>query len=138
MTEQPKNKGGRPRFVPTAQHREIVMVMAGVNLPQSKIVRALGLKDEKTLRRYFRKELDQAAAKLEAQLAANLYGVACLKNNPTAALKAIEMLVTMRFGWSRYAPPPAPPKEEELGKKEALNQAAQTGHENTGWGDVVH
>lgn len=137
MTEQ-RNKGGRPKFVPTAQHREVVMVMAGVNLPQSKIVLALGLKDEKTLRKHFRKELDQAAAKVEAQLASNLYGIAGLKSNPTAALKAIEMLVTMRFGWSRYAPPPPMQKEQELGKKEALNHAAQTGHEETSWGDVVH
>ena len=53
------------------------------------------------------------------------------------ALRAANMLLTMRFGWSQYAPPPVP-REPDLGKKEQLQRAAETFHEETGWGGLVN
>jgi hypothetical protein len=131
-----KNKGGRPTFKPEAKDREIVKVMAGHNIAQEKIATALNI-TEKTLRKHFKKELATAAAQVEAQLVANLFALA--KGKDGTAFRANEFLLNCRFGWSRYAPPPAQPREPELGKKEQLNRAAQTGHEDTGWGnDIRH
>lgn len=129
-----KNKGGRPAYAPRPQDAEIVKVMAGHNIHHDKIATALGITG-KTLRKHFKKELATAAAQVEAQLVANLFALA--KGKDGTAFRANEFLLMTRFGWSRYAPPPAPSREPELGKKEQLNRAAQTGHEDTGWGDLI-
>ncbi len=130
-----KNKGGRPPYVPTQKDRDVVLVMAGHNIAQEKICAALGI-NEKTLRKHFKKELSSAAAQVEAQLVANMFALA--KGKDGTAFRATAFLLHCRFHWTQYAPPPARQGEPEMGKKEALNQAAQTGHEETTWGDVLH
>lgn len=128
-----KNRGGRPSFEASAKDREAVKLMAGHNIAQEKIALALGI-TEKTLRKHFKKELLIAAAQVEAQLVSNLFALA--KGKDGTAFRANEFLLNCRFGWSRYAPPPIH-REPELGKKEQLDRVAQTGHENTGWGDLI-
>ena len=128
-----KIKGGRPAYVPEAKDREAVKLMAGHNIGQDKIALALGI-TEKTLRKHFKKELATAASQVEAQLVSNLFALA--KGKDGTAFRANEFLLNCRFGWSRYAPSSAS-REPELGKKEQMERAAQSGHEETGWADLI-
>ena len=128
-----KIKGGRPAYVPEAKDREAVKLMAGHNIGQDKIALALGI-TEKTLRKHFKKELATAASQVEAQLVSNLFALA--KGKDGTAFRANEFLLNCRFGWSRYAPAPIA-REPELGKKEQMERAAQTGHEETGWAELI-
>ena len=128
-----KSKGGRPAFEASAKDREAVKLMAGHNIGQDKIALALGI-TEKTLRKHFKKELSIAAAQVEAQLVSNLFALA--KGKDGTAFRANEFLLNCRFGWSRYAPAPIS-KEPALGKKEQQQIAAQSGHEETGWADLI-
>ena len=109
--QQPKSKGGRPKFEPKDDHRRIVKIMAGFNIPQQEIALALET-SEKTLRKHFKRELQTAAAQLHGKFAANLLRLS--NGNDGTALEGLRM----RFGWSSYAPAPASPKEPTLGKKE--------------------
>ena len=131
---KPKNKGGRPKFEPTPEQRKIVKMMTGFAIDQEKICSALDISGP-TLRKHFKKEIKIGSAQLEAQLAGNMYRLA--GGSDGTAFRANEFILNCRFGWSRYAPPPPPPKAPELGKKERLQMAAETGHEETGWGELL-
>jgi len=128
------NKGGRPKYVPTDKDRNIVRMMAGFGIPQEKICLAIDV-SPMTLRRDFKKEIKTGAAQVEAQLVGNLLNLANGKDG--TAFRAAEFLLNCRFGWSRYAPPPVH-AEPELGKKQQLVLEAQTGHENTEWGNLLN
>ena len=128
-----RNKGGRPTFEACAKDREAVKLMAGYNIGQDKIALVVGI-TEKTLRKHFKNELNASAAIVEAQLVSNLFNLA--KGKDGTAFRANEFLLNCRFGWSRYAPPSVT-REPMIGKKEQMERAAQTGHEETGWGDLL-
>ena len=49
----------RPKLVPTEEQRKKVKTLAGIDLPQSAIARLVDIRSPKTLRKYFRKELDR-------------------------------------------------------------------------------
>ena len=129
-----KNKGGRPKYQVSDKDREIVKLMAGHNIPQEKISIALDISIN-TLCKHFKKELSIAAVQFEAQLISNLFNLA--KGKDGTAFRANEFLLNCRFGWSRYAAP-IPPKEPSLGKKEQLDMAARTGHEDSEWGELLN
>jgi hypothetical protein len=57
---------------PTAATREVVQLHATVGTPQPIIADIIGI-DEKTLRKYYREELDQSKAKANAQVGGHLY-----------------------------------------------------------------
>ncbi|EJC77684.1 RNA polymerase sigma factor, sigma-70 family [Rhizobium leguminosarum bv. trifolii WSM2012] len=97
---------GRPPHIPGATDRRVVELLAAQGIPQREISRVLEI-DEKTLRRYYREQLNVGAAKLEAALAGHLLRLAA--GTDDVALKAIIYLLRCRFGWSRYAPPPRSP-----------------------------
>lgn len=101
--EAPKSTGGRPAHQPTATHRRLVEILAGEAVSQAQICGVLGV-SEKTLRRYYRRELNVGAVKLEAALIGHLLRLAA--GDDDIALRAIIYLLRCRFGWSRYAPPP--------------------------------
>ncbi|WP_244564477.1 hypothetical protein [Rhizobium sullae] len=82
----------------------MVALLAGEAIPQSAICRALEI-DPKTLRRYYRCELDRGSARLEAALIGHLLRLA--GGGDGVALKAIQFMLRSRFGWSPYAPPPS-------------------------------
>lgn len=127
------NKGGRPSHSPTEETRNIVTLMFGVGIPEELISSALKISIP-TLIKHYKKELKCAKARMQAQCVANLSRLA--QGNDGTAFRANEFLLNCRFGWSRYAPP-AVTREPELGKKEKMERAAQTGHEETGWGDLL-
>ncbi len=66
----------RPRFVPTEERRRTVMAMSGYGIKHKAIATVLGLRSEKTLRKYFRKELDRGAIDAMTQVFQTLYQMA--------------------------------------------------------------
>ena len=88
------NLGGRPKHVPDAKSRSLVQAMTAYGAPQPTIGDMLGITD-RTLRRYYGKELDTAVARANAQVAESLYNKA--KGGDTIAM--IFWLKT-RAGWS--------------------------------------
>lgn len=130
-----KSKGGRPPFTPNPEQRKAVAVLAGSGIPQEEIALVIGC-SLSSLKRKCRRELAEGNIYLKALCVSTV--ASNLAKGGSVGQRAAEYLLATRFGWSKYAPPPVAPKEPELGKKEQLNQAAQTGHEETSWGDVVH
>jgi hypothetical protein len=74
----------KPRFVPTEKQREQVETLAGLMVPQETIARFLEI-DSKTLRKYFRNELDNAREKIIGRLKGVLYQTAMQDGSIRAA-----------------------------------------------------
>jgi hypothetical protein len=86
----------RPRFKPTSVNRQTVKTLAALGVPQEHIARQVGLRSPKTLRRHFRRELDDGAAEANAKVAQTAYQMATSGKYPWATafwLKA-------RAGWN--------------------------------------
>lgn len=129
-----RKAGGRPPHVPDAKDRQTVEVLSGFGIPADEIARVVGI-SKPTLQKHYATELENGAAKVEAKLVGNLLRLS--NGTDGTALKATMFALQSRFGWSQYAARPTTP-EEELGKKEAANVAAQTAHNGTGWATLVH
>ena len=110
---------GRPSYVPTDKDRRVVEMMAGWAIPEARIAKVLTI-DPKTLRKHFAEELTVGHAKLEAQLAQNLLRIA--QGQDRHALIATIFALKARFGWIEQQPPA---REQPMGKKEAMLDAAQ-------------
>jgi hypothetical protein len=78
----PARKRGKPAHEPTKLTTELVTLHATMGTPQSLIADLLDI-DDKTLRKYYRKELDQSLAKANATIGGSLFNNA--KNGNTAA-----------------------------------------------------
>jgi hypothetical protein len=63
---------GRPRHQPDAYQRRQVETLAGYGIPEAEIAGLIGI-DPKTLRRYYRQELDHGHTKANAKVAENLF-----------------------------------------------------------------
>lgn len=110
---------GRPRYEPAEKDRRVVEMMAGWAIPETSIAKVLAI-DPKTLRKHFAEELTVGHAKLEAQLAQNLLRIA--QGQDRHALIATIFALKARFGWIEQQPPG---REQPIGKKEAMLNAAQ-------------
>lgn len=86
-------KSGRPPHEPTKQTRELVSLHATMGTPQEVISDLLEI-DPKTLRKYYRAELDQSVAKANATIGGALFNKA--KSGDTTAM--IFWMKT-RAGW---------------------------------------
>lgn len=77
-----KRGRGRPRYVPTPADRNTVTSMAACGFKHEDIARCLGTEgiDDKTLRKWFRAELDTAAEKANAAVANKAYQLAVAGN----------------------------------------------------------
>jgi hypothetical protein len=60
---------------PTDEQRRLVESTSGLGLPHEQIASLVGI-DDKTLRKHYRKELDDGKAKANSQIAKTLYGKA--------------------------------------------------------------
>jgi hypothetical protein len=109
---------GRPPYEPSDKDRRVVEMMAGWAMPEERIAKVL-LIDPKTLRKHFGEELEVGHAKLEAQLAQNLLRTA--QGHDRQSLIATIFALKSRFGWVEQQPPA---REQPLGKKEAMQEAA--------------
>ena len=86
----------RPRFKPSSAQRDMAKTLAALGVPHDHIAHRVGLRSPKTLRRHFRKELDDGAAEANAKVAQTLYQMATSGKYPWATafwLKA-------RAGWN--------------------------------------
>jgi DNA-binding XRE family transcriptional regulator len=68
----------RKAHEPTDKDRKQVTLMAGIGLTHDQIAKVVGVSDE-TLRKYYDKELETAAAMMNAQVAQNLFSIATSK-----------------------------------------------------------
>jgi hypothetical protein len=98
----------RPKFQPTQAERDLVRSHAAVGTPQKVIARLLKVRSPKTIRKYFRDELDLGLAEANASVAGELY------NNATRGdTNAQKFWLINRAGWgiavSRQTPVTPPP-----------------------------
>lgn len=126
-------KAGRPSHEPTGPARQMVEVLVGFGVPIEEVSRVVGVAPA-TLYKHYKAEIDAGRSKVQAKLIGQLMRIA--KGSDRTALDAVKFILQTRFGWSQYAP--ARPADEPLGKKAAADLAAQTAHEGTSWGDLVH
>ena len=84
---------GRPTHSPTPETRQLVQLHATVGTPQEQVAKILGL-DSKTLRKWYRAELDLSMSKANATVGGALFNKA--KGGDTAAM--IFWMKT-RAGW---------------------------------------
>lgn len=93
---------GRPAHVPTEERRRQVRLMVGFGcLKQPQIAKVIGLDDEKTLRKYYRAEIDDGKPFVDHEVASNLYREAT-GSGPNAVRAAI-FWMERRAGWWRPA-----------------------------------
>ena len=84
----------RPRFSPTVEQRKIVEAMTGYGIPEQAIAQTLGI-DAKTLRKYFRQELDLGATKANATVAQSAFRLASSGQCPAMTM----FWLKCRAGW---------------------------------------
>ena len=94
----------RPAFQPTAEQRELVRTLTGVGTRAGDV--CLLIKgpsgnpiDEKTLRKYFRAELDEGGVQATAKVARTLYGFATDPNGGSSSVTAAIFWMKTRAGW---------------------------------------
>ena len=92
-----RNKGGRPRFQPTADQRSQVQAMAAYGTPHVEIARVVGI-DHKTMYVHFRDELDLGATKANARVAESLFRMA---TGYTVGKRAIAPIPTAAIFWMK-------------------------------------
>jgi hypothetical protein len=85
---------GRPKYQPTEEHRRQVMIMAGLGIVQAEIANLIGCSD-RTLRTYYRRELDTGATEANMRVAQSLYNLATKEGNVAACI----WWTKARMGW---------------------------------------
>ena len=84
----------RPAFLPTDEQRRMVKTMAAYGIRQEEIATTICVA-EKTLRRRFRKELDQGATEANTQVGQTMYQLATSGKSPQSTMFWLER----RAGW---------------------------------------
>lgn len=112
----------KPSHSPTQEQRQLVQLHACVGTPHAQIGRILNL-DPKTLRKYYREELDLGLAKANATIGGALFNKA--KGGDTASM--IFWLKT-RAGWRERTevsgPDGGPIQTQDVGDKELARRLA--------------
>lgn len=90
---EPKPRG-RPPYQPTEQDRKTVEAMAACGIPHEQIAPVVGMAP-KALRKHFRDELDLAATKANAKVAATLFAAATSGRDLAATI----FWCKVRLGW---------------------------------------
>ena len=81
-------------FSPTDEQRRTVRAMSGFGIPQADIATLLEI-DDKTLRKYFRREIDRGSIEATAKVAQTLFQMATSGQNTAAAI----FWMKARGGW---------------------------------------
>ena len=98
----------RPAFTPTNDQRAKVRSMAAMGIRHDEIALKIGIRSAKTLRKYFRTELDLAAAEANYKVAAKAYEMASSGQHPAMTM----FWLKCRAGWHErpvFEPAPVPP-----------------------------
>jgi hypothetical protein len=96
-----KNLGGRPTYQPSDKDRSMVKTMVGYGVPYPEIANVLKI-DLKTMRKYFRDEMDTGATTANAAMVQNLWKKA-MGDGP-ASVTATIFWLKVRAGWSEKFP----------------------------------
>jgi hypothetical protein len=97
----------RPKLNPTEEQRRMVKTMTAMGANQEEVAMRLGVRSPKTLRKHFRKELDQGGSEANMAVAQSLY-----KEAKGGDVKAAMFWLKCRAGWRDqpgFEPPRAPP-----------------------------
>lgn len=99
-------KAGRPTFKPTEAQRILVAELAGTGFPQSTIAKLIAHEAglaiaPKTLRKYFRNEIDEGSTIANCRVAQNLFQIATSKS--AGAVTAAIFWLKCRAGWKEPA-----------------------------------
>ena len=78
---EPGKKDGRPRFIPTDDQKFLVTIMSSTGVPHERQAKAIGV-NSKTLRKYFKEELQLGRNRAHAEIAGALYKRALDGNVP--------------------------------------------------------
>lgn len=97
----------RSRFVPTDEQRRQVKSFSAIGTKQSDTAQRLGI-TEKTLRKYFREELDSGELEANAKVAQTLFKMACSGENTAATIFWLKTRASWRERPHTVAIPPAP------------------------------
>lgn len=95
----------RPAFQPTAEQRDLVRTLAGVGTRAADICLLLKSPttgdpiDEKTLRKYFRAELDEGTVQATAKVARTLFAYATDPGGGSPSVTAAIFWMKTRAGW---------------------------------------
>ena len=63
----------RPKLDPTPEQRQMVKTVAAMGGKQEEIARRIGIKSEKTLRKYFRDDIDQGVSEANLSVAQAIF-----------------------------------------------------------------
>ena len=130
---QIKERWGRPQYKKTQQNQLLVSTLKAAGWSQARIATYLRC-DIKTLRNHFSRELQAGSDLIEGQALEVL--VSQMRQGKLSAVRQVLALTEK----GRAAPPPAPEDHpeapEKLGKKEQLDQAAQTPPST--WGSLLN
>ena len=99
----------RPRFIPTDEQRRLVKSLAAIGTKQCDIAPLVGVRSEKTLRKYFRQELDRGELEANGKVAQALYQMATSGKNVAATVFWLKCRAgwreTNEFGHATGSPP---------------------------------
>ena len=99
----------RPKLNPTDQQRTMVKTMMAMGAKQKDVAARIGVRSPKTLRKHFRKELDQGGSEADITVAQALF-----KRAKEGDVKAAIFWLKCRAGWREQpsfdpsSGPPAP------------------------------
>ena len=126
-----KDRRGRPSYKKTKENQQFVSLLASRGWNHDRIANRIGC-DEKTLRKYFSRELNEGREIVEVEMIALTYANA-RKGNNAAISKVLkwcdESIPTVRKKAS------VAPKAEKLGKKEQLDKEIDQFPEDWGFLD---
>jgi hypothetical protein len=95
----------RPRFTPTDEQRRLVKSLAAIGTKQCDIAPLVGVRSEKTLRKYFRQQLDRGELEANGKVAQVLFQMATSGKNVAATV----FWLKCRGGWTeKYSGPVLP------------------------------
>ena len=89
----------RPKLQPTDEDRKMVRTMAAYGVDQGQIAVRIGIRSPKTLRKYYREELDHGAIEANMRVAQSLFKMATSGNHPAAAI----FWLKSKAGWKDHA-----------------------------------
>lgn len=76
----------RPKFSPTDDQRRLVKSMAAIGIPHEDIALKIGVRSAKTLRKYFRDELDLGQIEANCKVGQTLFKLATSGECPAATM----------------------------------------------------
>ena len=126
-----KDRRGRKGYAKSRENQELVGNLRAFGMTHAEIATVLGC-DEKTLRKYYSRELIEGALTLQAEAISVL--VQKMKTGNMAATKQVLEMAGLQPRSSQKVGAEAR-KPEPLGKKAALKKSA--GEVPAGWGDLL-